>query len=410
MKTILTLCACLYIIQAGAQTYTTETRIQQIVPERIVSLSGSARATIEGNTRMLIPVMLPKGTKSWYYSFSTSTEATGTRNLNLLIQLTAFLSGSSGITQTALRNLEVPTGAKNIDAFLLDRYNADLFLNKSDLSGNGYQYYTEGSVTNTRQALVPVNGITAGVFYIGLRNPGILDGVTVTIEVVAEVNTSVYNDIWSAANIDFLYSDCIKRFAVRTVAAEQICGCFKDKMTDNFSPAAYNALSVTDRHKYGDSYIDDCAKETGNKSAIEKNKRIKEITEVLQGQILVNDYEAIAKSYSELIELGVDNWEVYNGLGFCQLCLKKYEDAKQTLTKGLSKSPEELFLLGNLGEYYILTGQYDRAIEIFQKNRNKKLADGRRFKQAVADDIKEFRRLGIINPDFDRVKTELGIN
>lgn len=395
---------------ALCQSYTIQKKIEVVVPQRNVYLNGGARSSVGGKSRLIIPVQLPKGTVNWYYSFSTSPGESGTENLNLMAQLSALTLAPSGITKTTLSNIKIPSGSSSIDVYLFDQTNAEAFIQKVDNNGGTLYFSRESSVFNTRQAIVAIQTNIGNQFYIGLKNPSMLDGVNVLIEVVAEVSTKVYEDIWTVTSADKIYSNCIESFLARTTAIEQLCACFKDKVLNTYSPSSYNTLTISDRNSYYTNQIKYCAEETGNNIAINNNKRIKELLELLQGQNVTKDYAELEKTLFELITLGVDNYEIYNTLGFCQLCLKKYDEAKKTLTVGLGKNPTDLFLLGNLGDYYLLTNQFDQAMEIFIEHKNKKLGDKRRFKEAVSSDLREFERLGIGNNYFDRVRKELRID
>lgn len=182
----LLLLSCLLVFESAGQRFTRSTTLQSIVPERIITLNGGARRSMGGKSRVIIAINLPPNTKSWYYSFSTSSNGSGTRNLNLLLQLTNLMT-NIGITRAAVSRIEIPPGSMSIDSYLLDSYNADLFLRKTDLTGGEYYYWPEYSTTNTQQAIIPVTGINTGLVYIGLRNPGVWDAVNIKLEVVAEV-------------------------------------------------------------------------------------------------------------------------------------------------------------------------------------------------------------------------------
>lgn len=76
---ILTSILAAAIFHATAQTYGLVT----IVEKRAYYLNGGARAALGGKSRVTIKIDLPKNTKKWYYSFSTTPGADGTRLLNL---------------------------------------------------------------------------------------------------------------------------------------------------------------------------------------------------------------------------------------------------------------------------------------------------------------------------------------
>lgn len=410
MRIILFLLTFSFTSKSFGQQYINEKKIITVVPQREIYLNGGARASVGGKSRMIIPIQLPPKTVSWYYSFSTSPGESGTKNLNLLAQLTSsLLINPSGITNAALDGIEIPLGSASVDVYLLDGNNTNAFEAKLDNDGRTFQYYRDGSTVNTRQAVMPIYNKTNGPYYLGLKNPSTFDGIKITIEVVAEVNVPVYEDKWSNSNKEKIYNDCIRTFSTVTTAQEQICNCYVDNIIANYVPSAYSNYSGNDLKRIFSEQVKVCSEKTGNSSVWDRENRIRELSELLQGQSIAKDYVEQEKSLIELIHLGLDNYNVYNSLGFCQLCLKKFPEAKRNLTIGLGKNPSDLYLLGNLANYFLLTNQYDLSIKIFLEHRNKRLRDNVRFKDAVADDLKEFERLGISNSHFQQLRKDLRI-
>jgi len=164
-----------------------ERKVHQIIETRSIYLNGGLRSQFGGNSRVYIKIDLPPNTVQWYYSFSTSAGESGTQNLNLGLQLSSLLVDSSGLASSTI---EIPEGSNSIDVYLCDWENIQLFKNKTDNDGGTFYYMTEGTVQNTRHALVEIDDIRSGSWYLGLKNPSELNGVNVTIEVVAISETS----------------------------------------------------------------------------------------------------------------------------------------------------------------------------------------------------------------------------
>lgn len=163
----------------NAQTYTASTLIEK----RAYYLNGGARASFGGKSRVTIKIDLPKNTKKWYYSFSTTPGADGTKLLNLGVQIGAALS-SGGLTALAAKSFEVPPGSGSADIIILPPEYNDAFLNKED---NNWRFYSDISLQNSKQAVQTVENNYGNSFYIGLRNPSSLSGINIVIEVVAVV-------------------------------------------------------------------------------------------------------------------------------------------------------------------------------------------------------------------------------
>jgi hypothetical protein len=158
---IKTLCiliiTCFQALGVSAQMYSGQTKAVPVVSERLISLNGGMRATVGGQSRTVIPITLPLGTISWYYSFSTSTAGSGIKNLQLLMQLVAAASDPTTLSSLVLSQLQIPPGSQAIDIYLLDQYNADAFIQKWDLHGGTFHYIREGSVTATKQGIIPIS-------------------------------------------------------------------------------------------------------------------------------------------------------------------------------------------------------------------------------------------------------------
>lgn len=157
----------------------------QIIEPRSVYLNGGMRSAFGGKSRTYLKIDLPPNTKQWYYSFSTSKGKSGVKNLNLALQLSSLIADPSGITSQAMSAIDVPQGSGSIDVYLCNRENIDLFQAKADNNGGTYSYIMEGTVENTKQAVVQINDVTSNTWYLGLKNPSSLDGINISIEVVA---------------------------------------------------------------------------------------------------------------------------------------------------------------------------------------------------------------------------------
>ena len=174
----------LFLINSGfAQEVKKESH--QIIEPRNVYLNGGMRSAFGGKSRTYLKIDLPPNTKQWYYSFSTSKGKSGVKNLNLALQLSSLLADPSGITSQAISAVGVPEGSGSIDVVLCDFKNIKLFQNKVDNNGGTYSYIMEGTVENTKQAVVQINDVKTNSWYLGLKNPSSLDGINISIEVVA---------------------------------------------------------------------------------------------------------------------------------------------------------------------------------------------------------------------------------
>ncbi len=184
-KTINTLLFVLISITIFGQSYKTV----QLIQPRQIYLNGGLRSHVGGKSRTYIEVDLPLHTVKWYYSFTTSKGQSGSNELNLALQLSSLLLDPSGTIGSMLSSIKVPNGTSVIDVFLCNRANINAFLNKADNNGGTFYYDMQGSTLNTKQAVVEVNNVNQGTWFLGIKNPSSLNAVNITIEVVAIVKT-----------------------------------------------------------------------------------------------------------------------------------------------------------------------------------------------------------------------------
>lgn len=161
-----------------SQTYTTKTLVT--TTKYLCSLSKSY---LGGTSRIPILVELPPNTVEWYYSFSTSEGESGTAMLNLGIQLYAA-SQLGPLGASAAKQIEVPKGSNAIDVLLISVESKKDFELEKDDKVLGYEAYCS---LKASQAVMPINKLLTGSYYLGLKNTNNLNGINVTVEVVAIV-------------------------------------------------------------------------------------------------------------------------------------------------------------------------------------------------------------------------------
>jgi tetratricopeptide (TPR) repeat protein len=178
-KIFLSLVWVFMLFTAYAQTYSTST----IIERRSYTLNGGARASVGGRSRVAIKIDLPRNTRKWYYSFTTTPGEDGTKLLNLGVQVAAALY-TGGMTTLASKSIEVPPGSSSVDAYVISPQYYDAFINKQEPN---WQYFRDISLENSKQAVQTVEPKYGNSFYLGLRNPSAFSAINIIIEVVAVV-------------------------------------------------------------------------------------------------------------------------------------------------------------------------------------------------------------------------------
>lgn len=185
-----------------SQDFETIKETKKLVESRDIYLNGGTRSQFGGKSRTYIKFDLPPNTVEWYYSFTTTQGQNGTNNLNLAIQLTSIIADPSGVTSDIVSSIKVPEGVAKADIYLIDRENLQPFLNKT-----AYKHYPEGMAENTKQAVVKVDDIKTGSWFLGIINPSSLNGVNINIEIVAITETKKIIEKSEAQKKAELYGD-----------------------------------------------------------------------------------------------------------------------------------------------------------------------------------------------------------
>jgi hypothetical protein len=159
-------------------------KIVQVVSQQNFFLNGGVRSTFGGKSRTYFEIQLPPNTIEWYYILTTYPSENST-SLNLIPQLTKlFASGGTSILASAILS---PTGSNSCDVYLMDRNNADAFMQKADNNGGTFYHILSAKRENFRNGTVQVRDIKQGKWYLGFKNPSEMQGIAVSFEVAAIV-------------------------------------------------------------------------------------------------------------------------------------------------------------------------------------------------------------------------------
>jgi hypothetical protein len=153
-------------------------------------INGGNKATFgDGDSRVVIPVILPPNTVEWFYTFSAyrskeEMQATA-QKMQLGKELTKLVAnyavpGSGVYVGIAVNQLTQPPGADYCNIYLLDQTNAQLFNSKAE-----FRQYPEGLRENYKSGVVKITSYKKGTFYLGLKNPSSFYGINTAVEIAA---------------------------------------------------------------------------------------------------------------------------------------------------------------------------------------------------------------------------------
>ncbi len=335
---------------------TSNLSVKTIVQQRAIYLNGGARSAVGGKSRTTIKIDLPANTKSWYYSFSTTPDESGTRTLNLALQLSSLLVDQTGLSKNVISNIQIPPGSGSIDVFILNQVNADLFIDKE-----AFSYLREGFVENTRQAVVDIDDVTNGTCYVGIKNPSEFNGINIFIEVAAIIENpskdgSSNSPSWKSDKKPdkLLWDDNAKEYFMGQFKSDYIEMKLPENYINEYAVCVYKSLST--------------------------KKTLEQIREMSD-----DDFVELKKSISDsclyLLQGGVKTEEQLKGKMYGDLGWKTFENGDIDKAIELSKKAISLDnslgkINANLGLYYLIKGDditsseyYINAISQIKKNK-----------------------------------------
>jgi tetratricopeptide (TPR) repeat protein len=252
----LILLTCVFVTTQISFGQTTQKirKVIQVMPQQTFYLNGGMRATFGGKSRTYYKIDLPENTVEWYYILTTSGgEPESKATLNLIPQLTKLFD-PTGITALAASAIIAPTGSNTCAVYLMDRANADAFLEKIDNLGGKYYYTISGSRENFREGTVQVKDAIYGTFYLGFKNPSTSTGITIEFEAAAIVEeTVINNNEWSTNSKEQLYNTFYRNLQnekQNEETAKDIANCLVSKITTEKTPAQYNKMSQNEREAF----------------------------------------------------------------------------------------------------------------------------------------------------------------
>lgn len=426
-KLLLSLLLTLPFFLAAQQTRT-EYRTTVLSEQRTLYLNGGLRSVAGGQSKVNIPIDLPANTVEWYYSFSTAAGQSGTQNLNLAIQLSSLLVDPTGTAAKIISKVRVPSGASEINVYLLDAPNRDAFMGQWELLGGDFAYVEEGSVEKTKQGVVRVDDVTSGRVYLGLDNPSTLDGVEVVLEIVALTRHEVYLDEWSTENLLVLKEQCKNYLYSNLPGKVEVCDCFTQKLVARATPAQWERLRKAQPSFY-EGLLDSCFTSTGflelgarENSIRRKQNEIDALIRAAYAAADLRDFAAAKEQLAAAIALLERHQQVrqeystafvvrnYNALARYCLLNQELTTADTYLRKALALDNDNPYLWANIAHWHLLSGRADAAKAAYQRyGRREKLPDGDRWAERIAADLRAFEAKGLPGSLFSEVRELLRI-
>lgn len=164
-----------------SQTIINTRKVVQVINQQSTYLNSGANATLGGKSRTYFNINLPANTVEWYYSFSVSSS-----KVNLYSQISK-LNDPNGKNSILPSLITSPLGNSVCDVYLMDKVNCDKFLSKDDNWGGSFKYFVNYSSLNSKNGVFQIKEALSNNLCLGIKNPNVTEGITITFEVVAVV-------------------------------------------------------------------------------------------------------------------------------------------------------------------------------------------------------------------------------
>ena len=139
-----------------------------------------------GNSKSIIPVILPEGTVEWYYEFSSSRNEesvkANSQSFQLASELTSLID-ASGLLSISVGMFSTPPGEDICDIYLIENSSYNQFLNDQQ-----FRHYPIGTRQNFKSGVVQIKDLSLKNPMIAVQNNDLSYGINVNIQIVAVVS------------------------------------------------------------------------------------------------------------------------------------------------------------------------------------------------------------------------------
>lgn len=392
MKLTLTLLTLLAYLYSFSQT---NLKLLQVASENVyIASTVDAYNPLVSNKkdRVIREVLLPPNTVAYTFRV-TVTESQSNPNNSLINDITE-LGAASFPTTSMLLNLATSSDGNYADVYIFDdMVSARKFENKAE-GWWGCKAYKQ-TMSTCRSSDECLNMVA-----VGFRNNNSVGRLNIYFELVAVVDNS--RGVYSKGMYDTLYNSCIRQTSVQEKLkerAQEFCSCMADKLSQDSTfmlasnPQARELSSKTLTYK--------CLEELriASKTELSENNFLEEIKSIES----TSGRSGVIRFCEEKINEGNVTDLAYNTLGWYCLLTKQYTKACYYLKTASEKFPINLYLQGNYAHALLLTGRIEEAFTIYKRYINENVDESLSWKQAVIQDISQFKSLGIVNDKFEEV-------
>lgn len=313
-------------------------KVEPIVEENIYQLDGGT-FLVFGQSRVIIPIQLPENTVEWYYVFTSVSDQQAARikqtRIDLFSQLARVID-ETGTTSTALSMLLAPAGTSSCSVYLFEEHEyAVNFKNKVEqdiFTSETWRYILSGTTEAAMQGKQKITLTENGMYYLGIKaGPS---PVIVKIEVVAVVDGSISEDIWTEeqiATMENTLSELFRENDVSSEGADELSECISQNITENYPPNVFGEFDEETINSILEDYLNACVQQMeGGELTEEKQK---------------------AMTYGNL------GWEYYEK--------NELDKAIEYTRKSLELDNTTGIFKANMGLFYLIKGEESTAMDFY---------------------------------------------
>lgn len=410
MKTLLTFFFILLTYWSTGQSYETVYELVEVEKEQTIYLNQLLR--FKGKNKNYLQFQLPPNTVSWYYSFGThvNKEAPKQRGTSLKDQLIDLWDKKGELLVAVADAVSKPTGVAAIHVYLTNTSYATAFVSEDFWESTApLDYHKAASRQNLTAGVIGSNMTSQEPLCLAFYNPSARQGVSITVQIYAQVAKKVYVDEWATASMNQLNSNCLSFFTHNNEAIQNVCGCVTEQIMRDYTPKEFIEASKERQGLAFNQSKQVCYSTTNTAHIEEQDIQIKQLIKDITGLRAIKNYAAMVSKYDTLIALGKKDDKTYNGLAWNCLLSRQFDKAKNALVAGLGEEPNSLKLQGNLAHYYLLTGDFEAAKAIHLRFKGQQITEETEWKEMVRQDLLTFENLDIYHPDFNKARRLVGL-
>ena len=234
--------------------------------------------------------------------------------------------------------------------------------------------------------------------YFGFESKNWIMNQKIILEIVPWVDTKLSRG-WNSQNKLITLNQCkLSETSKKLTNSDNFCVCQLDKLQAKYKFFEFDSLLMAEKASALKSIETICLKDTGDNNVIDDNARL-EIESLLKS----GNYGLAIKNIQEIVKKGNATANDLNNLGTCYLLSKQYQKALDILKKAETLDKTELLIQLNLAHAYLLTNDVKSAKDLHEKFKNQNINVNQSWIEKTKIDFELFAVKNIPNENFNKI-------